>query len=78
MSFPLLRQQARATPAGGAQSGALAAIDGTIFQEPGTSLVIEGGHRLDGEILIGGAKNAVLPLMICGAVLRFEKSSSAL
>jgi len=66
MSFSLLRQQAHATPAGGVASGTLGQINGTIFPEPGTSLVIEGGHRLDGEILLGGAKNAVLPLMICG------------
>lgn len=34
-------------------------------------LVIEGGHRLNGEIRISGAKNAALPLM-CAALLAEE------
>ena len=32
--------------------------------DPGTSLVIRGGHRLIGTYPISGAKNAVLPLMV--------------
>ncbi|WP_188966790.1 UDP-N-acetylglucosamine 1-carboxyvinyltransferase [Neoroseomonas lacus] len=32
--------------------------------DPGESLCIEGGHRLSGAWRVGGAKNAVLPLMV--------------
>lgn len=32
--------------------------------DPGTSLVIRGGHRLVGTYPVSGAKNAVLPLMV--------------
>jgi UDP-N-acetylglucosamine 1-carboxyvinyltransferase len=32
--------------------------------DPGTSLVIRGGHRLIGTYPVSGAKNAVLPLMV--------------
>ncbi|MBS0641801.1 MAG: UDP-N-acetylglucosamine 1-carboxyvinyltransferase [Proteobacteria bacterium] len=32
--------------------------------DPGTSLVIQGGHRLAGTYPISGAKNAALPLMV--------------
>ena len=36
--------------------------------DPGTSLVVQGGHRLAGTYPISGAKNAVLPLMVSALV----------